>query len=80
MPVEHLKPSDGPERVAEILARDGCVVVDRLAEPERLDRVRRELSSHLEATPLGPDGFTGRKTRRTGGLVARSETAREIIQ
>ena len=79
MPIEHLKPADGPERVAEILARDGCVVVDRLTEPETLDRLRTELEPWLEATPLGPDDFTGRRTRRTGGLIARSETARELV-
>ena len=41
MPIEHLKPADGPERVAEILARDGCVVVDRLTEHRPGDRFDR---------------------------------------
>jgi hypothetical protein len=54
MPIEHLKPADGPERIAEVLARDGCVVVDRLTEPETLARLRAELEPWLEATPLGP--------------------------
>ncbi len=79
MPIEHLKPADGPERVAELLARDGCVVVDRLTGPETLDRLRAELEPWLEATPPGPDDFTGRRTRRTGGLIARSATARELV-
>jgi ectoine hydroxylase-related dioxygenase (phytanoyl-CoA dioxygenase family) len=80
MAIEHVKPSDGPERIAEILARDGCVVVDRLAEREQLDRVRRELAPWLEATSTGGDGFSGKRTRRTGGLIARSVEARECIQ
>lgn len=79
MPIEHLKPADGPERVAEALARDGCVVVDRLAEPERLARVRGELDPWIEATPVGVDDFAGRRTRRTGGLIARSPAAREFV-
>ena len=31
MAIEHLAPDAGGARVAEVLARDGCVVVDRLA-------------------------------------------------
>lgn len=79
MAVEHLKPADGAERVAEILARDGCAIVDRAVDPERLDRVRREMAPYLEATRPGPDGFSGFQTRRTGGLIARSPTGREIV-
>ena len=79
MPVEHLKPAEGPERIAEILARDGCAVVDGAVEPEVLERVGREMAPYLEATAPGPDGFSGRSTRRAGGLIARSPTAREIV-
>jgi len=79
MAIEHLAPSDGPERAAEALARDGCVVVDGLAPPERLERFRAEMKPWLEATREGRDDFSGRRTRRTGGLLARSETARELV-
>jgi ectoine hydroxylase-related dioxygenase (phytanoyl-CoA dioxygenase family) len=77
--VEHVPASAMPERVAELLERDGCAIVDRLAPPEQLDRLRAELAPHLEATPPGRDDFSGRRTRRTGGLVARSATARELV-
>ncbi|MDJ0852711.1 MAG: phytanoyl-CoA dioxygenase family protein [Myxococcota bacterium] len=79
MPVEHLKPADGPERVAEVLARDGCAVVDRVVEREVLDRVADEMAPWTAATRLGPDTFSGRHTRRTGGLIARSPTARGLV-
>jgi hypothetical protein len=79
MAVEHLSPDAGAEKVAEILARDGCVVLDGLAPPERLDRFEREMAPWLEATAPGRDGFAGRHTRRTGGLVARSAAARELV-
>ena len=79
MPIEHLETGDGPERIAEVLARDACVVVDRVADPGALDRVQAELAPYLEATPTGPDDFSGGRTRRTGGLIARSEGARELI-
>ena len=80
MPIEHLAASAAPERVVAALARDGCCVVDRLVEPARLARLRAELEPWIAATPVGNDGFSGRRTRRTGGLIARSPTARELVQ
>ena len=78
MPVEHLPPSATPEQVAELLKRDGCAVVDRLAQ-SILERVRQQMAPFVAATPLGNDDFSGRQTIRTGGLVARSPAAREIV-
>jgi ectoine hydroxylase-related dioxygenase (phytanoyl-CoA dioxygenase family) len=79
MSIEHLPASAFPEQVAAVLQRDGVAVVDRLVAPEVLDRARAELAPYLEATSTGPDSFSGRRTRRTGGLVARSATCRELI-
>ena len=80
MPLEHLDADAAPEQVAAALERDACVVIDRLAPPERLKRLQEELSPYLEATRHGPDEFSGKHTRRTGGLIARSPTARALIQ
>ena len=80
MPIEHLKPQDTPERVAEVLARDGCCVVDRLVAAALTQRALDELRPWLERTDPGSDDFSGRRTRRTGALIARSETARGLIQ
>ena len=44
-----------------------------------MDRVRSELQPYLDATAAGTDEFSGRHTRRTGGLVARSATCRELM-
>jgi hypothetical protein len=79
MPIEHLPGSAEPERIAEILKRDACVVVDRLIGVDVLDAVRDEMEPYVAATPPGPDGFSGRNTRRTGALIARSPTARKLI-
>jgi ectoine hydroxylase-related dioxygenase (phytanoyl-CoA dioxygenase family) len=80
MPVEHLPPSASGADVAAVLARDGCAIVDRLVPRSVLDRTRGELEPYLAATPVGPDAFSGRRTRRTGGLVARSETFRDVVR
>ena len=80
MPVEHLAAAAGGERIAALLERDGCCGVDRLVDPALLRGLQAELEPHLAATPLGQDAFSGRRTRRTGGLIARSPIARELIQ
>ena len=80
MPVEHLPPTASGADVAAVLARDGCAIVDRLVSPSVLDRTRGELEPYIAATPVGPDAFSGRRTRRTGGLVARSETFRDVVR
>jgi len=79
MSIEHLPASAAPAEVAAVLGRDGVAVVDRLVAPEVMHRTRAELAPYLEATSVGPDDFSGRRTRRTGGLVARSATCRELI-
>jgi hypothetical protein len=75
----HLSRTAGPEAVAEAVAADGAVIVDGLASPELMDRIGQELGPWLADTPLGPDDFSGRLTRRTGALIARSASSRELV-
>ncbi|MHB1445461.1 MAG: phytanoyl-CoA dioxygenase family protein [Acidimicrobiales bacterium] len=79
MSLTHLPAGSAPEEVAEALAADGAVIVDRLADPDVLDRFSREIAPSLGATPTGPDSFSGFRTRRTGALVARSPAARQMV-
>ncbi len=79
MPVEHLPADTTPEVVAEIVKEEGAVVVDGVASSDLLDSIEAELRPHLEATPLGPDDFSGVLTRRTGSLIARSPSARQLV-
>jgi ectoine hydroxylase-related dioxygenase (phytanoyl-CoA dioxygenase family) len=39
-----------------------------------------EMAPWIEATPPGSDDFSGRATRRTGALIARSPSSHELIQ
>lgn len=77
--IEHLTARATGDEVAQALSRDGAVVIDELVAPSVMDAVRTELAPYLDATPCGPDEFSGRHTRRTGGLVARSATCRELV-
>ncbi len=79
MPIEHLPADTASEAVAAVLARDGCVVVDRLAPGEVMDAVDTEMKPYVDATKSGVDPFSGHDTRRTGALIARSPTARDLV-
>jgi ectoine hydroxylase-related dioxygenase (phytanoyl-CoA dioxygenase family) len=79
MPVPRLAAACTPADVAAALAEHGCAIVERLVEPAVMERARAELQPWLDATAPGTDAFAGRNTRRTGGLVARSATCRELV-
>ena len=79
MGVQHLPASATGEEVADALADDGVVVVDRLVGDAVLDAIDSELRPYVEATNPGPDDFAGHRTRRTGALVARSPAARDLV-
>jgi len=79
MTVPHLAADAGPDAVTECLREHGCVVVDDVLDAAGRARVDAELAPWLEATPPGPDDFTGLNTRRTGALVARCPSVRELI-
>lgn len=77
--LEHF-PSDAP--TADILAvmeRDGAAILDAVLDGPALDRVREELSPYIEGSATGRDDFTGRATKRTGALVARSAACRDLV-
>ncbi len=79
MPLTHLPADTDAEAIDQALRREGAVIIDRLAPAELLDRIADELAPNLAATPTGPDDFSGRNTRRTGALIARSPASRELV-
>ncbi|MEM9468388.1 MAG: phytanoyl-CoA dioxygenase family protein, partial [Actinomycetota bacterium] len=79
MEITHLPASASGSEIAEVLRRDGGVIVDDLVSDDVLDRFFAEMAPHVESTPMGGDAFTGYTTRRTGGLLARSETSHELV-
>jgi ectoine hydroxylase-related dioxygenase (phytanoyl-CoA dioxygenase family) len=79
MAVRHLPRSATPEEVTAALKEDGAVIVDEVLTPSEMDAVAQELKPWMDATPFGPDDFSGHRTKRTGGLVARSPKCRELV-
>ena len=80
MSVVHL-PADAPvDDIHDVLRGDGALIIDDLADAELIDRIMAEMAPWIEATPPGSDDFSGRATRRTGALIARSPSSHELIQ
>ena len=79
MPIAHLTSECRPDQVAAAIGSDGAVIVDRVAPEPLLQKIEYELRPYLDATPTGPDDFSGAHTRRTGSLIARSPACRELI-
>jgi ectoine hydroxylase-related dioxygenase (phytanoyl-CoA dioxygenase family) len=79
MTLKHLPPTSTKEQVAAALRADGACVVDNLVTNEVMDRVAEEMDQYIDLTPDGLDDFVGRKTRRTGSMIARSVASRELI-
>ncbi len=66
------------DAIAEIVATDGCVVIERLASGP-VARARDELAAHIEATPFGPGNFHGAFAKNVEGLVGKSGAAHGLI-
>ncbi|HEY1650650.1 MAG TPA: phytanoyl-CoA dioxygenase family protein [Acidimicrobiales bacterium] len=79
MPIARLSADASPEDVAAAVGRDGAVIVERVADDALLERIESDLRPFLDATPTGPDDFSGQRTRRTGSLIARSAACRDLV-
>jgi len=77
--LQHLPASCSGDDVAAALSADGAVIVDSVLAPEYIDDLNVELAPWIDRTSLGPDSFSGKNTRRTGALVARSQRCRELV-
>ena len=85
MAVQHVGPDTSATELRELLVTDGAVIIDDLASTlpgghAQFDAIRGEMQPFIDATPMGGDSFTGRQTRRTGAVVARSPASRDLIQ
>ncbi|MDX1874653.1 phytanoyl-CoA dioxygenase family protein [Mycolicibacterium sp. 120266] len=78
--LNHVPATTSAAELADHLRGDGYVIVDELVPNSLMDTITVELAPYLDATPMGYNAMIGRKTRRTGALVARSPACRELIQ
>ena len=78
--LKHFKKTDSLEKITETLKSDGALVIDNILTEKFVNQLRKETDPYMEVTNNGQDGFGGRLTTRTGGLVSRSEKCRELIE
>lgn len=76
----HVPATTSAADLADHLRRNGYVIVDNLVPDSLMDTISDELAPYLDATPMGYNAMIGRKTRRTGALIARSPACRTLIQ
>ncbi len=79
MTLHHFDPTADPVEIAGHIAELGYAIVDRAAEPALLDRLAAEAAPFVEAAATGRDDYDGRRTRRTGALIARCPTSRALV-
>jgi ectoine hydroxylase-related dioxygenase (phytanoyl-CoA dioxygenase family) len=79
MSISHLKSNTRCDDAVAAIEEAGGVIIDRVVPCEFMDQLAAELRPWTENTPAGTDEFEGRRTRRTGGLIARSPKSRELL-
>ena len=65
--------------ILDVIRTDGALILENVLDRTRLAALRSEVEPYMEATRNGSDDFAGRQTTRTGALVARSPTCRDMV-
>lgn len=78
MGLQTLDPDCTVEDIAAAMERDGACIIRDMLPPEKLKALQDETAPWIEQTADGLDDWSGRKTKRTGGLIARCASVREI--
>ena len=63
------------DEILQSLARDGCVILEKLACAATMDAVTADLSQDIANTPTGAGEFVGHKTTRTHTVLVNSAAA-----
>ncbi|MEM6651159.1 MAG: phytanoyl-CoA dioxygenase family protein [Pseudomonadota bacterium] len=79
MPLKYLSADASAETLSDALKVDGACIVEGVLSADGLAQMKAECMPFIHATETGRDDFTGRKTTRTGALVARSAACRDAV-
>lgn len=79
MELQTLDATVSQDDVIQALEVAGAVIVKDLIGDEVIARFESEVQPFIDSTPMGRDEFTGKGTKRTGALAARSATCRDLI-
>ena len=76
--IVHLDSNASISDILEVIDRDAGVILDNVLNKNFLAQMKEELDPYLNNYIKGYSDFTGFETKRVGGLLARSETCREL--
>jgi ectoine hydroxylase-related dioxygenase (phytanoyl-CoA dioxygenase family) len=74
-----LPPHTPIAEVTEHLRIHGYAIVEDVIDADTLDRLDAEAAPYVERSATGRDTYDGRHTRRTGQLIERCPTSRELV-
>jgi ectoine hydroxylase-related dioxygenase (phytanoyl-CoA dioxygenase family) len=80
MQLVHLPNTVSAEELVRTIATEGYAIVDELAPVEVMDAIIAEMDEHIGGTAFGYDHYLGKKTKRTGALIARSPSSHALLQ
>jgi ectoine hydroxylase-related dioxygenase (phytanoyl-CoA dioxygenase family) len=75
----HLAADTDPRVIAGHLRQWGYAIVDDVVSDDVMDRLDAEAAEYIAASAHGRDVYDGTFTRRTGMLIARCPTARQLV-
>ena len=79
MGVQTLPAQASTEEILAVMAQDGALIIKDLISQDLVKQMVDEVMPFIDKTPKGRDDFSGRQTQRTGALVARTPTCRDLI-
>ena len=79
MPLRTFDPDTPKETLSKALHENGAAIIRDVIDADTISHLTDELMPYIETTPMGSDDFTGRQTQRTGALVARTPTCRDLV-
>jgi ectoine hydroxylase-related dioxygenase (phytanoyl-CoA dioxygenase family) len=66
------------DAVVDLLDREGCVVVERFIDDDKVQALKGELAPYREVNPLGRNDFEGHVTKRIYALFAKTRGFDEL--
>lgn len=79
MGLHHFDAATDPAVIGQHVAAHGYAIIDDLADSQLLDSLDTEVAPFIAASAVGRDEYDGTFTRRTGALIARCPSARELV-
>lgn len=79
MSLIHMPANTAADDAIACVRENGYVILDEMAPLAQVDQILTEMEPYIAQTAYGGTEATGTRTRRTGALIARSPTARQLI-